>query len=153
MDNKYQLLRDPSTKPTEEIIAEGLGLVNSTYMKFVSSLKQINISLMDWRYYNDGKAWLSKGEYKWVTNRGTNKVKPIFWLSIWNGFFKISFFFSAMSRPELLALPISKETSNLIKSAKPMGKTRKNIPIIFEINDEKYIDDLLILSEFRKNNI
>ncbi len=153
MYKEYQLLRDPKINPTQEIIAEGLGLTNITYIKFIERLKQININLMDWRYYNDGKAWLSKGEYKWVTNRGTNKVKPIFWLSIWNGFFKISFFFSTISRPELLTLPISKETKNLIKEAKPMGKTMRYIPIVLDISDDKYIDDLLILSEFRKNKI
>jgi hypothetical protein len=153
MDNKYQLLRDPKINPTEEIISNGLGLANSAYIEFIGRLKHINVSLMEWRYYNDGKAWLSKGEFKWITNRGTDKVKPIFWLSIWNGFFKISFYFSVVSRSELLTLPISKETKNLIENAKPMGKTMKYISIVFDVNDAKYIDDLLVLSEFRKNNI
>ena len=94
--NGQQLLRDPGVEPTSEIIAEGLGKAYATYDKFVRALEeQYGITLMDWRFYNDGKAWLSKGEYKWKTPRGANKVKPIFWLSIWEGFFKTSFFFSA----------------------------------------------------------
>jgi len=80
--NEQQLLRDPDVQPTSEILAEGLREADKAYTKFVKALESYDISLMDWRFYNDGKAWLSKGEYKWTTPRGANKVKPIFWLSI-----------------------------------------------------------------------
>lgn len=101
MDNvSRQLLRDPNVKPTDKIIEDGLGETNNIYAEFIEKLMEYDIHLMDWRYYNDGKAWLSKGEYRWVTLRGTNKVKPIFWLSIWDGFFKVSFNFSERIRDE-----------------------------------------------------
>ncbi len=150
MEKKDQLLRDSNVNPTDEIIAEGLGVATNTYLKFIDRLKDNDIKLMPWRYYNDGKAWLSKGEYKWVTSRGTIKVKPIFWLSIWKGFFKVSFFFSTKIKLELLTLPISEETKKIIKSANAMGKTMKFIPIVFNISDDKYLDDLLILANFKK---
>jgi len=150
---KEQLLRDIDVEPTDEIIAEGLGEANNAYSKFIGGLKNIGISLMDWRYYNDGKAWLTKGEYKWTTPRGANKVKPIFWMSIWQGFFKISFFFSAETQDKLLALPISSEAKNIIKNSEPMGKTRKFLPITFELSEDKQLKDIYILAEFRKDNI
>lgn len=153
MDNKYQLLRDPKVNPTDEIIAEGLGLATNTYIKFIDRLEHNDIKLMDWRYYNDGKAWLSKGEYKWITNRGTNKAKPIFWLSIWRGFFKVSFFFSTKTQSELLTLPISQEAKKLIENTIAMGKSMKFIPVVFDISDDKHLDDLLVLAQFRKGNI
>ena len=115
---KTQLLRDPNIEPTSEIIAEGLGAAADTYSEFISELGNYGITLMDWRFYNDGKAWLSKGEYKWTTPRGAKKVKPIFWLSIWEGFFRVSFFFSADSQAQLQELPLSEETKELIKNAK-----------------------------------
>jgi len=153
--NKEQvsLLGDANIIPTDEIIADGLGKASNTYTKFIDGLEHHDISLMDWRYYNDGKAWLTKGEYKWVTARGTNKVKPLFWLSIWEGFFKVAFFFSGNIRDELLALPISKEAKEIIKNAKPMGKTMRFIPITFDISDEKQLEDIYILAQFRKENI
>jgi hypothetical protein len=77
-NTQKQLLRDPDIIPTDEIIAEGLGIANDTYTKFIDDLSRYDISLMDWRYYNDGKSWLSKGEYRWTTPRGANKTKPIF---------------------------------------------------------------------------
>lgn len=150
---QIQLLRDVNEIPTSESIANGLGTAYDVYIKFLENLQQIEISLMDWRFYNDGKAWLTKGEYKWITKRGTHKVKPIFWLSIWESFFKISFFFSDKIRDELLALPITKETKEVIKKAKTMGKTFQYLPIIFDVSDEHQLNDLCILSNFRKDNI
>ena len=153
MKNSQQLLRDSNIIPTKELIENGLGTSYTTYIKFIEELKKYDISLMEWKYYNDGKSWLSKGEYKWTTPRGTNKVKPIFWLSIWKGFFKISFFFSNNIKKELLKLSLSKETKDLIKNTKPMGKTMRFLPITFDINNEKQIKDLVILSQYRKENI
>lgn len=148
-----QLLRNPDIEPTPEIIADGLGASNRVYATFVEKLKEYDVSLMDWRYYNDGKVWLSKGEYKWTTARGTNKVKPLFWMSIWKGFFKISFFFSTSMREELLTLPISEEAREIIKSAKAMGKTMRFIPVIFDVCDNQQLNDLYWLMQFRKEKM
>ncbi|HJG22377.1 MAG TPA: DUF3788 domain-containing protein [Enterococcus durans] len=79
-------------------------------------MKSQGITLMDWRFYNDGKAWLSKGEDKWTTSRGSQKVKPIFWLSIWDGFFKVSFHFPEKMREELVTLSLREEIKEKIKT-------------------------------------
>jgi len=151
--DKEQLLRDPEIQPTDEIIAEGLGAAYKVYTKFVKELEHCDISFMDWRFYNDGKSWLSKGEYKWITSRGTNKVKPIFWLSIWNGFFRVAFFFSFDIKNELLELPISQNAKELIGNAEPMGKTMRFLPIVFDVSSEEQLNDLYILSKFRKTRV
>ncbi len=153
INEQIQLLRDENITPTNDIIADGLGNVHIIFSNFVEELKKYNITLMDWRYYNDGKAWLSKGEYKWSTTRGTKKVKPIFWLSIWEGFFKISFFFSIGVQEELQSLHISQDAKELIKNASSKGKTMKFIPIVFNVNNEKQLNDLFELSKFRKEKI
>ena len=145
-----QLLRDPNVQPTAEVIAQGLGKANDAFVKFADGLKKYGITLMDWRYYNDGKSWLSKGEYKWTTARGTNKVKPIFWLSIWDGFFKVGFYFGYDVQQDLLNLPISNEAKELIKNAKPMGKTMRFMPVVFDITSNKQLKDVYAIAEFRK---
>jgi len=151
--NEQQLLRDPNIEPTSAVIAEGLGEAYETYSIFISELVNYGIVLMDWRFYNDGKAWLSKGEYKWTTPRGTNKVKTIFWLSIWEGFFRISFFFSTSVQAELQDLPVSQETKELIKNAKPMGKTMLYLPLIMDIKTSQQLDDVYNIAQFRKIKI
>lgn len=148
-----QLLRDPNIEPTDEVIAQALGNANYAFMKFVEGLQTHGITLMDWRYYNDGKAWLSKGEYKWTTPREAKKVKPIFWLSIWDGFFKVSFFFAESVQAELLSLPISEETKELITNAKQMGKTMRFMPVIFDIENDAQLSDVFAVAEFRKTRV
>lgn len=145
-----QLLRNPDIVPTNDVIADGLGITYKTFINCVEVLKQQGITLMDWRYYNDGKAWLSKGEYKWTTPRGANKVKPIFWLSIWEGFFKVSFFFGYDIKDELFSLPISTKTKELIKTLRPMGKTMRFIPVVLDIKNDSQLNDVYELAQFKK---
>lgn len=148
-----QLLKNPNEKPTIEIIAKGLGEASKAYAKFLNELNNHDITLMEWRYYNDGKAWLSKGEYKWTTPRGANKVKPLFWLSIWEGFFKVSFYFNDNIRPELLNLGLSDDVKEIIENAKPMGKTMRFIPLTIDVKTDKQLENIYILAKYRKNNI
>lgn len=153
MNKTQQLLRDVNEEPTAKIIADGLGATHNIYMDFIKNLEKYGISLMDWRYYNDGKAWLSKGEYKWTTPRGTNKVKPIFWLSIWEESFRVSFLFSEKIREELLSLPISIERKEIISNTASSGKTMKYLSIIFDITDDSQLSDVYTLVQFRKEKI
>ncbi len=152
--DRQQLLRDPGVKPTSEMIAAGLGSAYEIFTKFINELEnRYGITLMDWRFYNDGKAWLSKGEYKWTTPRGANKVKPIFWLSIWEGFYKVSFYFSVDARNELLSLPTSAETKDIIANASPKGKTARFIPVVLDIDNDRQLSDIYVIAEFRKIRI
>ena len=147
---QHQLLRDSDVAPTSEIIANGLGITHKIYIWFLEELKRQDITLMEWRYYNDGKAWLSKGEYKWTTPRGANKVKPLFWLSIWSGFFRVSFFFSEKRKAELQNLPISQEIKEIIESAKSMGKQMRFFPLVIDIKNKKQLADVYTIAAFRK---
>jgi len=151
--DKEQLLRNPDVYPSDEILAEALGAAYEVYTEFVKELERYGFSFMDWRFYNDGKSWLSKGEYRWTTPRGTNKIKPIFWLSIWNGFFRVAFFFGFDIKNELLELSISQNAKELIGNAEPMGKTMRFLPIVFDVSNEEQLNDLYVLSEFRKASV
>lgn len=149
-----QLLRDSNVEPTSDIIAAGLGVSYVTYTKFLDELEAHHgITLMDWRFYNDSKAWLSKGEYKWTTARGANKVKPIFWLSIWEGLFKVSFNFAYCAQEKLLNLPISPETKAVIEKTPPRGKAMQFIPVIFDVVNTGQLSDIYALAAFRKTGV
>ena len=102
---------------------------------------------MDWRYYNDGKAWLTKGEYKWITARGTNKIKPIFWLSIWEGFFKTTLFFLERHLEGIAALDISEQIKDDFCRMKPVGKL---LPMQINFDKREQLADMLKIVRFKK---
>ncbi|MCL1811301.1 MAG: DUF3788 domain-containing protein [Methanomassiliicoccaceae archaeon] len=145
---EQQLLRDPGVEPTSEVVAEGLGSANSAYTKFIEELEKNDIQV-DWRYYNDGKAWLGKALYKWTTARGTQKETTVFWLSIWDGFFKISLFIPEKARADALGLSLTEEMKKMIGDSKQMGKL-KFFPLVFDLRSEELFDELFILIDFKK---
>lgn len=147
MDER-QLLQEAGIEPTSELIALGLGAANSAYTKFVEELANHGI-VVDWRYYKDGKAWLGKGLYKWTTARGTQKEVTAFWLSIWDGFFKVSVFLPERARADALALPLGDEVRGMVEAATPLGKM-KTLPVIFDLRSDSLFDGLFTLIDFKK---
>jgi len=145
---KEQLLRDPSIEPTSKNIAEALGPAHNAYIKFIEELEKLDIHV-NWRYYNDGKSWLGKALYKWVTARGAQKEATIFWLSIWDGFFKVAFYIPEKVRAYALGLPLSDEITNMIEDAKQMGKL-KFFPLVFDLDSDRQLDEIYIIADFKK---
>ncbi len=144
-----QLLRDPNIQPTNDVMAVILGEQYAAYTKFLGMLAGSDVT-PQWRYYKDGKAWLAKGLYKWKSVRGTDKEKTIFWLSIWDGFFKVSFFFAEKVRSSMPGLAVSENTKRMIEDAKPMGKL-KFFPLIFDVCSDDLFDDLSVLIDYQKS--
>lgn len=60
--NSEQLLRNPDIEPSVEVIAKALKDANDSYIKLLGEFANRGIGLK-WHYYNDGKAWLAKGQY------------------------------------------------------------------------------------------
>ena len=142
------MLRDANIEPTSEVIAEGLGSANDAYIGFSEKLEAHGIEL-NWRYYNDGKSWLGKGLYKWTTSRGTQKETTAFWLSLWEGFFRVTIFIPEKHREEALNLGINSETKKMIEAAKQIGKL-KFFPLVFDLDSNGMFDEPFALIDFRK---
>jgi len=147
--SEKQLLRDANIEPMSEIINKCLGIANDAYVEFLEKLKKHDIEL-NWRYYNDGKAWLGKGLYKWTTKRRTQKETTAFWLSIWEGFFKVSIFIPEKYRAEALIISLGDEVKSMVEDAKQMGKL-KFFPLVFDLHSSKMFDEIFTLIDFRKN--
>ncbi|GAE84743.1 DUF3788 family protein [Bacteroides reticulotermitis] len=135
------LLRDPEVFPSEEILSKELDVrVYSTLASFTSTITSPEYGLeTEWRYYNDGKAWLCKV---------THKKKTILWLSIWEGFFKVSFYFTEKHLEAIDTLEISETIKQAFMQTKPIGRL---IPMIFDITDNEQLQDLLTVVRFKKN--
>jgi hypothetical protein len=141
-------LRDPAIQPYSNVISEALKEAYDAYMKFVSELENHDIH-MDWRYYTDGKAWLAKGLHHWIGVRGGQKETTIFWLSIWDGFFKVTFFIPEKVRANALALPLDNVVKQMITDSKQMGKL-KFFPLVFDVCSNERFEDVFSLVDFKK---
>jgi len=118
--------RNPDIQPSSDVIAKALGESNNAYIKFINELAGHDIHL-EWSYYNDGKAWLAKGLFKWIGVRGGQNETTVFWLSIWDGFFKVTIYVPEKARADVFSLPLDNKVKLMIADSKQMGKL-KNFP-------------------------
>ena len=149
MQSPEQLLRDPDTKPTGDVLAQALAGANDAYVKFLSELENHDIELV-WRYYTDGKSWLAKGLYQWTGVRGGQKMMTVFWLSIWDGFFKVSIFVPEKSREDISRLLLTEEVKQMVADARQMGNRLKYFPLVFDMRSDGKFSVLFELIDFKK---
>ena len=147
--NAEQMLRNHDIEPSSDVIAKALKESNNTYIKFIKELTSHDIYL-EWRYYNDGKAWLAKGLFKWKGVRGGQNEKTVFWLSVWDGFFKVSIFVPEKARTDALSLPLDNEVKLMISASQQMGKL-KYFPIVFDLSSDEMFESVFLLADFRKS--
>ena len=140
--NAILMLRNPVIQPTSDVIAQALGAANNAYRKFKNELASHDIQL-EWRYYNDGKAWLAKGLFRWTGNRGGRKEATVFWLSIWEGFFKVTIYVPEKARVDVLRLPLGSESEQ-------MGKL-KYYPLVFDLRSDEKLEEVFLLADFKKS--
>ena len=146
-----QLLRNPDIEPSSNVIAKALGEANNAYVKFVNELASRDIQL-EWRYYTDGKAWLAKGLYKWTGVRGGQNETTVFWLSIWDGFFKVTIYVPEKARADVFSLPLSNEVKRTIADSKQMGKL-KYFRLVFDLCSDAMFEVVFSIVDFRKSPI
>jgi hypothetical protein len=134
-----QQLRDPNTNPDPHTIASALGSSWPAYEKLAGEISGPPFKItFEWRWYNDGKAWLCKA---------TAKGKTVFWLSAWDGYFKTSFYFTEKTGAGIATLEIDPSHKSAFASAKPIGKL---IPLTLDIKQEQDLKDLLELITFKQ---
>ena len=105
-------------------------------MDFCGKIADLNL-VMEWRYYNDGKAWLCKL---------LNKKNNMGWLSVWSTGFRLTFYFPDKVIDGVYELDIDNEIKETAKSAKPVGKSH---PIIIAMNNSKKIKDAIKILEYK----
>jgi len=134
------LLRNGDTFPSDKVLKDALGDVYNVLDSFLGTITNEEYVLsFEWRYYNDGKAWLGKAQHK---------KKTVLWLSVWDGFFKVSFFFTEKHLEAIAALDISETVKNKFTSEEPTGRL---LPMVIEVINENQLKDLLTVVRFKKS--
>lgn len=135
------LLRNPEIFPTEDVLKKVLGdLVYNSLSLLIETVTSEEFCLtIEWRFYNDGKAWFGKV---------VHKKKTILWLSIWEGFYRVGFYFAEKYRESIAELSISDTIKQKFKKENLVGRL---IPIILDVKDENQIKDIPTIITFKKN--
>ena len=134
---EIQMLTDADIYPSEAVLSSALGDCNQIYQTLIRKLPEYLIEL-EWRYYNDGKAWLGKA---------VAKKKTVFWLSIWQGFFRISFHFTEKTRAGIHDLPVSDEIKKRIESAPIKGKL---VSLVIDVTNPEDLKDIFTLILYKQ---
>lgn len=132
------LLRDENVYPDDVVLKSVLGDVFPVYQELTKTLTGSDFSIdLTWNYYKDGKSWLCKV---------TKKKKTIFWLSVWEGFFKAGFYFTETTGAGIATLDIDLSYKETFATAKPIGKL---IPLVFDITRKEQLKDLLEVVRYK----
>ncbi len=130
-------LRDKNIFPDDEVLTACLGKAAVAWGSLMGVLKDEAPPLApEWRYYNDGKAWLCKV---------MKKTKTICWISIGKGFFRVTFYFSGKAEDTIANSSLDDAMKEHWLRNEGGGKFR---PITLEIrkkSDLKTITTLLAL--------
>jgi len=133
-------LKDPQKPPGKEVLESVLKNSYSLYDELIKIITGSEYNLVpEWHYYNDGKAWLCKVCFK---------KKTVFWLSVWDGYFKTSFYFTEKHLQGIAELDIAESIKDDFSSRKPVGKL---LPLVIEIKSKEHLNDLLTLIRFKKS--
>ncbi|MCL2674977.1 MAG: DUF3788 domain-containing protein [Firmicutes bacterium] len=134
--DEIQLLKDPAVFPSDAVLIGALRRNYSAFAEFNKRLLDYGIKAEQWRYYNDGKSWLSKN---------IHKRKTVFWLSVWDGFFKVSMFFTEAAAAGIADLPVTE----IFKTFQP--KWAKLKPLVISVTRDTNLDDLFKVIEYKRN--
>ena len=134
------LLKDPDVLPSEDVLKNALGNnIHEVFELFINTITSADYGLTyEWRYYNDGKSWFCKISHK---------KKTVLWLSVWEGYFKIAFYFTEKQLDGIAALDISENIKEDFCKTKPVGRL---LPMLFTIHQKEQLDDLLKVVAFKK---
>ena len=139
-NNPTMLLRDAAVEPTDRVLEDTMGKeVFGVYRELLKIITDEFAIEPEWRYYNDGKVWLFKAVYK---------KKTIFWLSVWDGYFKTGFFFTEKTRDGVFDLPIAEEIKEHFKTAETTGKL---ISLPLDIDRKEQLGDFREIVRYKKS--
>jgi hypothetical protein len=125
-------LSDKLIFPTDEVLFSIIGDKMDLWHLLMNTVKdKYPDSSGEWNYYNDGKRWLFKM---------TRKKKTMFWTTVFEDTFRVTFYFGNKAEPIILSSNLPEVIKDDFKIAKRYGQLRA-ITII--VNEQSDIDTVL----------
>lgn len=134
-----RLLGEKEVYPNKEVLEKALGESYLAFNELIETISNEKYALVpDWRFYKDGQSWLCKV---------SNKKKTVCWISAWNKFFKVGFYFTEKTRLGINELDIENRIKEDFSQSKNIGKL---IPLVIDVSRIEQIDDVLKIVEYKK---
>jgi hypothetical protein len=132
------VLTDPTIQPTDELIFGIIGDNSVYWEKLVDYLyeKHLNIS-EEWRYYNDGKAWLYKA---------VRKKQTLYWIGVIKDTFRVTFYFGDKAEPVILESTLPDSIKEEFKNGKRYSQIRA---ISIEVRSDDDFTNVVKLLELK----
>jgi hypothetical protein len=135
MDTTVEL-RDKDEFPDEGVLQAVFGKGYPAYLALLEILREHEID-HEWRYYNDGKAWLCKA---------TRKKKTIVWMSARRGFIMATIYFPAAHIEGIYGLDMAQVTKDRIRETKNTGKSKG---CTFEVKSKAVLKDFTAVLRYK----
>jgi hypothetical protein len=135
MDETIEL-RDQGVFPDEGVLRAVIGRGYPAYLALMGILREHEIG-QEWRYYNDGKAWLCKA---------ARKKKTIVWMSAHRGFIAATIYVPAAHIEGIYGLDIAEETRDRIRETKNTGKSKG---CTFELRGKAALKDFTTVLRYK----
>ncbi len=130
------LLREAAIAPDDNVLAQTLGTTYGTYRELMERLTADGLTA-DWKFYNDGKAWLCKI---------SNKKKTVAWGAVFGQGFRLTFYFTEKTLPGVLELGVDLDDDFRCEEA--LGKL---IPVIVYVDLDKKLDAIKKVIDYKKS--
>jgi hypothetical protein len=131
------LFSDPDVKPDEKLIFSKIGSKKKLWQALMSFMSEnYKESEGTWNYYNDGKRWL----FKMVL-----KKKTIFWATVLEGAFRITFYFGGKAEPVIVASDLSDNAKQQYLTGPRYGKIRAITIPVNDMSDVSMIEKIIAI--------
>lgn len=131
------VLTDKNVFPDDTVLAKHLGRTKEIYDSLISFLCDKD-NIIEWNFYKDGKSWLCKV---------IKKKKTICWISVWEKYFKVTFYFGLKFDDEIKKLDISDDLKMKYLENKAIGKIK---PLTIEVTASEQLVYIKKLIEFKE---
>ena len=139
---EQMLLKDPDLYPSAEALEKAMGPTYTVLSQFLDAVVSEKFGFNpEWRYYNDGKAWLCKIQYR---------SKTVAWLSVWPECFKVVCYFTERTGAGIPGLEIPEELKKKYREHRMIGKLK---PLIMEVVGEGQLNDVYRVLEYKAGTL
>lgn len=133
------IMKDRNIFPDNDVLKKALKDKFEVFQELeISITNDIHKLVHEWRYYNDGKAWLYKAQYK---------KKTVLWLTVVSTGFIVTFYFNEKNYEGVFGLPIANTIKENFQNVELVGKLH---PLQIYVNNFNQISDIQEIIEYKK---